>query len=1057
MNELDKKLEAGTLPAATKAPTAGAWKTGPDGVMSRDLPAAGVTETIENVGGNVFSQRKPYTPPPIPRNKSYAEILLADVPSRLNLMQQKLMKGDVEGAAAERAAVFTFIDENEKLLNDFTKYRGRDPVTTKAAQTALNLITRGFMDEKTSAMFDPTLNPMARKFQGAKSGASASFVSVMEAADKGDAESASIIQAVDGMTGATERTSAVAIQRARSQQPAPVAAEGGAEPLVPPVTATMFPAESRASIGSRFTEYYKKTGPVLFPAADGAAGPAGIADIVAPLFAANDGDVYNGGLSRFAVGSAGVAADDAPAEKRKKIADSARSTALLSSAWNSAPGLPVASRQLLLPTLDGIGDMLGAEFTVRTDVATRAIGKVAKTVADVASRGLPMDDASVRSLARIEIARETGSEAKLSPVDRKKLEQIRSADQAVSVDNLRADFGPVVKDMAGADGKPQQAPADEYHGLVRDRDDFVKAAALAKADIAVDGTGNGTFKDAFIKRSREVRTEGIMMKTGADAETAANVAEIEARYIADNRGANLATIYDDIYNRYGKTVNQMAMEQAKAMATSPAPSDRKDIYIAARANAAKLPPDDYDRGVWEKLRDLDVNAVDIAPGSKLWKDLNAISDGTASRVLVSALNAPKGVGEALAGLTVAEVVDPKKEDAIVDRIAPLLPKEALRLAPRFSGYSGEDGAIIAAKTLVRAYIRNARDAEELQYGAKGANKEAMALPLGEVFGGMEGVIAKLRNAPSSKLPSPQKISDLVGGAAVDYAEAVLGTPGEKKLDPGIAEKSFVRSMSLPFLKALAGDLRPGTTWESLTSDSGFQVPASGIPALKLAVKSFAPIFMGPEKLLPPVSFAAPYKGGAQAPGIYQRVGVIAANKESGSFLPPLLPGQNQALSPLSEEGQRIVRATEVRTGAAMVNAPIDYLLPGNQTAKAMNALRELQLANTRTVTDEVTRNALRTMRERLKGSPFEDDAYAIMADSLTANQGKMTAYDVQKLLHKTVNFVHVKDMEYKRAGEAYKSQLQTEARKTLIKYTQEQKAAAGAAFMPGATGDEESP
>lgn len=1022
--ELEKKTN---VREPTRAPQPSAWREAPGGFV-RENPAAKVIEIVENRGGNVYSQRKAYTPPPVNPKKSYAETLMIDIPTRINTMIAKGRDGDIESATAERKAIFDFIDENTDVLNRFTKYKGTDVATKSAAETAGVLASRRFMTPDVLALFDPSTNPMARKFQGLRSGAEPGFISVMEAADKGDAKAASILHAVDSMTGSATRT-----ELAQAQPPARRAPPKPGEPAeapLPPGPFNAFPEEARANVGSRFVQYNKDAESLLFPGARiSAAGPAGAVDLIQPLFEAADSTVYGKGLAQFAASSAGTTETDTPDVYRSKIGDSVRSTAALSQAWNKAPGLPTTGRQLLVPALKGLQEILGPNFTTRTTTAVEALSKVAAIVSDSAGRGRLMDDGAVKSLAKIEMARVSNDETKLDAPERRKLGEMRAADQAVSMDNLRADVGPVTAELLTSQvkgGVPGGAlPSEAYPGLKEDISGFAKAASRAKADIAADPTGAMTFKDAFIRHSREVMTESILMKSGADPQAAGDAAEIKARYIADNRGANLATIYDDIYAKYGKTVNQMAMEQAKAMATSPDPADRKGLYAAARANALSLPEADFDRGVWEGLQKIDVKGWDVAPGSKVWKDLNALTDGTASRVLNSALRTPKGVGEAFADLTVAEVSNAKMEDAIVDRLTPLLVADAQKLAPRFSGYAGDEGIAPSARVLIRSYLQRARSSEELRFSANGASKEVLATPLNEVFSGTDGVVNMLRGTPTSSRLSPQKIRDAIGGAALAYVDAVFNTsdaPDKVTLDTNLAEESFARGLSRPFLKALAGDLKLGSDWEGLTNDSGFQVPKAAASSLPLAIKSFAPVFMGAEQLKAP-------EGGYSPTG--------APTAKTGELTTPLFPGQNPALGALTEEGRKLVlgeRAQrDARTGG-LINAPIDYLLPGDQTVKALNAIRESQMASTRAVTDVVSQNTIAALRERLKDNPFADDAIGVVVNSITAAKGKMTATDIQNFARRATELAQSSALKLARDGQAYKAEIATQNRMKIMEF-----------------------
>ena len=67
--------------------------------------------------------------------------------------------GDIVGAEKLRDSVLKFTDDNSDVLNRLTGFRGTDPVTRRAAEQAMSLVSQSFLDEKTSAMFDPRLNP----------------------------------------------------------------------------------------------------------------------------------------------------------------------------------------------------------------------------------------------------------------------------------------------------------------------------------------------------------------------------------------------------------------------------------------------------------------------------------------------------------------------------------------------------------------------------------------------------------------------------------------------------------------------------------------------------------------------------------------------------------------------------------------------------------------------------------------------------------------------------------------------------------------------------------
>ena len=84
---LNTELESSLIPKSQPAPRPGSWRTTAPGTFVRDDPSTGTVTTIENSGGTVYSKIDRYTPPPVDERKSYAEILLDDIPKRIEMVE----------------------------------------------------------------------------------------------------------------------------------------------------------------------------------------------------------------------------------------------------------------------------------------------------------------------------------------------------------------------------------------------------------------------------------------------------------------------------------------------------------------------------------------------------------------------------------------------------------------------------------------------------------------------------------------------------------------------------------------------------------------------------------------------------------------------------------------------------------------------------------------------------------------------------------------------------------------------------------------------------------
>lgn len=221
----NEALEASLFPAPEAPAAPGSWRIGPGGVQSRVNPQRGVTEFIRNVNGDVADWTEPYTPPKVDTSRSFAEILLSDIPKRAEMVSRKLAAGDIPGAEAERAKVDEFVNAHREELYKFSNYTGSNPLIAKASAASLNLVTDAWLTPEQKVAFDPKVNPAASARDAKLLGLPASVADVYQAArDKRDPFAIAILQ----NSGGFEDTITAPVE---GRHVAKVAADRAANPM----------------------------------------------------------------------------------------------------------------------------------------------------------------------------------------------------------------------------------------------------------------------------------------------------------------------------------------------------------------------------------------------------------------------------------------------------------------------------------------------------------------------------------------------------------------------------------------------------------------------------------------------------------------------------------------------------------------------------------------------------------------------------------------------------------------------------------------------------------
>jgi len=531
--ELEKKTN---VREPTPAPQPSAWREAPGG-YTRENPAAKVTETVTNEGGNVYSQRRAYTPPPVNPKKSYAEALLTEIPSRERRMQQKLATGDIPGATAERTALESYVDENREALHRFTSYRGTDVTTHAAAGIATRLATGAWMDDKTDAMFNPKLNPESAKFDAMTLGMSPDTKQMLSAARYGtgpEASKAALVMSYvrDDTIANAEKAQAM---QARTGIPQPEAmkpaagrpndwvsfyneAESFAKSNLPaPVMAGMSADEFVSTVRTGFEAGGKAAGLDLVRlAARGAADPATFKS--------------NLGANREALSAWTAAGGD-------------------DDRWLKAGTKVLAAVQGALPS-----GSLAANRTMATEIATETAGyrKIAE------NNGQMFDDASTERVATA-LAKRRSGRSDLTGDESATLRTIDSMKQLVS--NVIVGEDPIVAAMGGADpvsgpGKSGQPPPPGVHDLFRD--EMRKAVGI----MGVAALADGRPIEEHIDRAAPVLAERFMLSGRSARPVAEAAARVSLRILSRQKSFDVRNVNAEIakYPELVEEARQATME-----------------------------------------------------------------------------------------------------------------------------------------------------------------------------------------------------------------------------------------------------------------------------------------------------------------------------------------------------------------------------------------------------------------------------------------------------------------------------------------------------------------
>ena len=129
-----------------------------------------VSEAWNFAGQTVYSWGSPAKPDPVNRKKTYAELLLVDLPARVAVAQSLARdSGDLDEAKAELAEVDKFVQKNGRTLREFLRYQGSNPAALEVQQQARKLVT-GEYRKDFATLLDPRTNPAAVPAMGRRLG-----------------------------------------------------------------------------------------------------------------------------------------------------------------------------------------------------------------------------------------------------------------------------------------------------------------------------------------------------------------------------------------------------------------------------------------------------------------------------------------------------------------------------------------------------------------------------------------------------------------------------------------------------------------------------------------------------------------------------------------------------------------------------------------------------------------------------------------------------------------------------------------------------------------------
>lgn len=130
-------------------------------------PETGITSYYQNTPGGLRSWiSKSSVPPPVDPDKksSYAELLIDEVPKRLENATRLARGGDIAGGENELRRIRQFTEDNRDVLTRLSRYSGTDFITKTGSDRAKLLLSGGYMTEEMQTLLDPKRNPESVRF-----------------------------------------------------------------------------------------------------------------------------------------------------------------------------------------------------------------------------------------------------------------------------------------------------------------------------------------------------------------------------------------------------------------------------------------------------------------------------------------------------------------------------------------------------------------------------------------------------------------------------------------------------------------------------------------------------------------------------------------------------------------------------------------------------------------------------------------------------------------------------------------------------------------------------
>lgn len=837
---LNKDLEAQVSPEQPAPAVSSSWKFNPDGTQSRVNPSRGVTEFVQNEGGTVKSWSEEYTPPPVDDKKSYAEILLTDITNRTEMINRKLLAGDIPAAEAERAQVDKFISDNSATLHKFTRYTGRDPMTLAASQKAMDLVTGAWLPTEQRAFFDPRVNPAAVARDAAVMGLSPAAAQAV--ANARDGKGPDAVWDAETLNAAGPEVGSLVTKSATKQQAAQLAARAASEPTGGSVSDWVeYRDDARQKLGASLPA------DVL---SDPNMSPSALVSTFRNAFDSND---RASGLAAIDAGVKAVAgaADMSPTDKANLFHSTVKAfTDTVKEAANTNDPVTVAQTAKIVSSLQSV--IPAADFASRKPMVSEVVREVSGYRELAASGGVPMTTASASTVASA-LAKQKMGRSDMSTDENKAVSVINGMRQLTAGISLRDDPTLPRLDPATAKDSPTATPTIG-HGL------FQSAMQRAVSMAGVRALATGETLDASMDAVSAILGDFFMSTGGKDRIAADMAAKASLRILSRQKSFDVRNIAGE-FAKYPDFVKQ-AQEQATAQAVAAPAKTTSKLEELQNSFPAESPAYALVRAV----KSVPVNmSGDFEPGNPemnaLFKNLKGEGIGTWARALTG-IGTKGGASSAALSVILNSEADQVFSDATIVKAAAAMAEQANTpgLKPITDAY-GPEYMKAYTKTVITTLLQNVRDSLGDVSKLKGNTvADALGSSVDTLFG-TSGRHSYIRSSvpdarlsataggfmmpvestiPSGKEP-PSEVTenvDLVDAAVYGFLGKALAAPGETS---GLARRVPIASL-LYGLPAEGVGYTGGIGLQALSAagKAEFGAAAKGVSALSQAARTFGP-------------------------------------------------------------------------------------------------------------------------------------------------------------------------------------------------------------------------